>query len=394
MFSERGALRRPGVKMSDKDKKKRLDYLDMAKGLGMILVLIGHLQGDSIFTFSPYIHPLCVFIFSFHMPMFFIISGILLAIRNEEIKPFKDVAKTRFRGIMIPYMWFSFFYILVVIWALIKGEIAPQTLYLNIWYILSCYGMNVLWFLPALYFGELLFIFLRRRIRNDLTFITIVVLSNAIVYCASFFLGITDFSTPFGQRIHELIIVILRPVLVCGFIMIGYYAHKLLRKGTRLGDFFNRPEKNEKGNITAKYRLAYIVLGLMLFGVCFAFFRINNGIDFRSLAFRNVFFFFICALSGSFGMISVCRGLPRVPLFCYWGIGSLIFMATHNSQTVLTFSLKAAMYVNQYLTRARGYICYAIVILIITAYSTLMIYLIRRFVPFIIGKPYKLPWRK
>ena len=55
--------------------KKRLDYLDMTKGLGMILVLIGHLQGDSIFTFSPYIHPLCVFIFSFHMPMFFIVSG-------------------------------------------------------------------------------------------------------------------------------------------------------------------------------------------------------------------------------------------------------------------------------------------------------------------------------
>ena len=66
------------------DTKKRLDYLDMTKGLGMILVLIGHLQGDSIFTFSPYIQPLCVFIFSFHMPMFFIVSGILLAIKNDE----------------------------------------------------------------------------------------------------------------------------------------------------------------------------------------------------------------------------------------------------------------------------------------------------------------------
>ena len=326
--------------------------------------------------------------------MFFIVSGILLAIKNDEIKPFKDVAGSRFRGIMIPYFWFSFFYLLVVVWALIQGEIAPQSLYLNIWYVLSCYGMNVLWFLPALYFGEMLFIYLRRKIRDDLPFITIVVLSNAIVYCASYFLGITKYTTPFVERMHELATVILRPVLVCGFIAIGYYVHKLLRKGTKLGDFFNKPEKNEKGNISAKYRLAYIVLGFMLFGVCFAFFRVNNGIDFRSLAFRNVFFFFVCALSGSFGMISVCKGLPRVPLFCYWGVGSLIFMVTHNSQTVLTFSLKAAMYVNQYLTRARGYICYAIVVLIITAYSTLMIYLIRRFAPFLIGKPYKLPWRK
>jgi len=376
------------------DTKKRLDYLDMTKGLGMILVLIGHLQGDSIFTFSPYIQPLCVFIFSFHMPMFFIVSGILLAIKNDEVKPLKEVAKSRFRGIIIPYLWFSLFYLIVVVAALIKGEIAVQTLYLNIWYVISGYGMNVLWFLPALYLGELLFIFLRRRIRDHIPFITVVVLSNAIVYFLSYFVGIAKYPTPFAERMHDLITVILRPILVCGFISIGYYTHKLLRKGSQIGDFFNKPELNEKGKVSFKYRAAYIVLGLMLFGVCFGLFRVNNGIDFRSLAFRNVFFFFVCALSGSFGMISLCKGLPRIPLFCYWGIGSLIFMATHNSQTVLTFSLKTAMYVNQYLTRARGYICYAIVIVIITAYSTFMIWLIRRFFPFIIGKPFKLPWKK
>lgn len=375
------------------DTKKRLDYLDMTKGLGMILVLIGHLQGDSIFTFSPYIQPLCVFIFSFHMPMFFIVSGILLAIKNDEVKPLKEVAKSRFRGIMIPYLWFSLFYLIVVVTALIKGEIAVQTLYLNIWYVISGYGMNVLWFLPALYLGELLFIFLRRRIRDHIPFITVVVLSNAIVYFLSYFVGIAKYPTPFAERMHDLITVILRPILVCGFISIGYYMHKLLRKGSQIGDFFNKPELNEKGKVSFKYRAAYIVLGLMLFGLCFGLFRVNNGIDFRSLAFRNVFFFFVCALSGSFGMISLCKGLPRIPLFCYWGIGSLIFMATHNSQTVLTFSLKTAMYVNQYLTRARGYICYAIVIVIITAYSTFMIWLIRRFFPFIIGKPFKLPWK-
>ena len=376
------------------NSKKRLDYLDMAKGLGMILVLIGHLQGDSIFTFSPYIHPLCVYIFSFHMPLFFIISGILLAVKNDEIRPFGEVAASRFRGIMIPYLWFSFFYLLVVIAALVKGEIAVQTLYLNIWYVISLYGMNVLWFLPALYLGELLFVFARRKIREDYPFITVVVLSNAVVYCASYFLGIAKYTTPFAMRMHDFITVLLRPVLVCGFITIGYYAHKLLKKGTRLGDFFNRPKLNEKGGISAKNRLAYIVLGLMLFGVCFAFFRINNGIDFRSLAFRNVFFFFVCAISGSFGMIVLCKGLPRVPLFCYWGIGSLVFMVTHNSQTVLTLALKTAMYVNQFLTRARGYICYAIVIIIITAYSTMMIYIIRKFFPFMLGKPFKISKKK
>ncbi|MCR5685912.1 MAG: acyltransferase family protein [Lachnospiraceae bacterium] len=376
------------------DTKKRLDYLDMTKGFGMMLVLIGHLQGDSIFTFSPYIKPLCTFIFSFHMPMFFIVTGILLAIKNDEVKPFRETAASRFRGIMIPYFWFSFFYLIFVVAALVKGEIAVQTLYLNIWYVLSGYGMNVLWFLPALYLGEMLFLFMRRRIREDLPFVAIIVLSNAIVYSAAYFLSIAKYPSPLSMRVHELLITLLRPVLVCGFISIGYYVHRLLGRGTRIGDFFSAPRHDEKGRIAMKYRMAYIVLGLMLFGVVLALFGINNGIDFRTLAFRNVFFFFVCALSGSYAMICICKGLPRMALPCYWGIGSLIFMVTHNSQTVLTFALKTAMYANQYLTRARGYICYAIVIIVITAYSTLMIYIIRRFFPFVMGKPMKRPEKK
>lgn len=372
-----------------KDTTKRLDYLDMAKGLGMILVLIGHLQGDSIFTFSPYIQPLCVYIFSFHMPMFFIISGILLAVKQDEKKPLKEIAKRRFKGIMIPYFWFSFFYLLVVVIALFKGEIAYQTLLVNLFYVVSGYGMNVLWFLPAIYLGELLFLSLRQRFKDHKIFIAIVILSNAIVYVVAGILYNGVYDTPFLMRVHELLTVILRPILVTGFISIGYYIHLIIKKGSRLYDFLNNPELNEKGKITAKYRAAYIVLGLMLFGVCFAFFRINNGIDFRSMAFRNVFFFFLCSLSGSYGMIMVCKGLPTIRLFTFWGMGSIIFMATHNSQTVLTLSLKAAMFINQYLTRARGYICFAIVIIIITAYSSLMILLIQKFFPFIVGKPFK-----
>ena len=214
--------------------------------------------------------------------MFFIISGILLAIKNDEIRPFKEVAASRFRGIMIPYFWFSFFYLLVVVIALIKGEIAVQTLYLNIWYVLGLYGMNVLWFLPALYLGELLFLFTRRKIREDSLFITVVVLSNAVVYAVSYFLGIAKYNTPFAMRMHELAITLLRPVLVCGFISIGYYVHKALKKGTKLGDFFNKPVLNESGKISAKYRLACIVLGLMLFGICFAFeFGLNENLKFQ-----------------------------------------------------------------------------------------------------------------
>ena len=51
--------------------KKRLDYVDYARGVGVILMLIGHLGfGDGVYKV----------IYSFHMPLFFLISGYILFI--------------------------------------------------------------------------------------------------------------------------------------------------------------------------------------------------------------------------------------------------------------------------------------------------------------------------
>lgn len=368
---------------------KRLDYLDMAKGIGILLVLIGHLQGESIFQFSPYIQPLCIYIFSFHMPLFFIITGILIAVKHTDERDFIDVAKGRFKAIMVPYYWFSLFYISIVVVALIKGEIVFQNLLLNVWYIISGYGMNVLWFLPALYLGELLFLWLKKKLPSIKSFLAVIVVSCAVVCVIAYLLTLPDQSVIVYKRFREVVTVIIRPVLIAGFITIGYYTHVLCEKDNKIATLISRPELTEDGKITLKYRLMYIFSGVILMGICLLFMKVNNGIDVRSMALRNIFFFLLCALSGSYGLILICKGLPRMRLVCFWGTGSLIFMATHNSSQALHYAMLTAMYVNQYLTRARGYICYAIVIAVITLYSTFMIFIIQRFFPFIIGKSKK-----
>ena len=48
--------------------KRRLNYLDYAKGIGILLVVLGHIYNNSV----------KLWIYSFHMPLFFIISGYLL----------------------------------------------------------------------------------------------------------------------------------------------------------------------------------------------------------------------------------------------------------------------------------------------------------------------------
>ena len=49
--------------------KKRIDWLDIAKGIAIICTIIGHSFGKN---------RIGVFIFSFHMPIFFILSGYTL----------------------------------------------------------------------------------------------------------------------------------------------------------------------------------------------------------------------------------------------------------------------------------------------------------------------------
>ena len=101
------------------NKKKRITYLDIAKGMGMVLVLVGHLQNDTIFSFSPHILTLCSWIFSFHLPLFFILSGMLMCIKKDNEKDLTGFIKKRFFSIMVPYFWFSLIYMGIVLYYLL-----------------------------------------------------------------------------------------------------------------------------------------------------------------------------------------------------------------------------------------------------------------------------------
>lgn len=57
-------------------KKERLHWLDYSKAIGMYLVVLGHVIKDNS-------QLLKVIIYSFHMPLFFFLSGFLHKLRIE-----------------------------------------------------------------------------------------------------------------------------------------------------------------------------------------------------------------------------------------------------------------------------------------------------------------------
>ncbi len=390
-------------------ENKRITYLDMAKGLGMVLVLCGHLQNDTVFSLSPYIQGFCRWIFSFHMPMFFIISGMLFAAKGE-IPELSVFFKKRFRSIMLPYIWFSIIYFLIIIYGVfVSRSMGVEDMFLQLWYSVCMYGINVLWFLPALFFAEMIFAFVIKRTGEKKSPVFFAILTVAALAVNEARRLLPD-GVPVYDRIDEIIVTLIRPVTACSFIFIGYLCvsrgrfsvsnsvsggrFSVLQSVSR-GRFSVSPGQ-EKGVKRAGFLLSQRTVpcfALLLLAVNIVIVKFNAPNDLRSMVLNDYLLYYIGAVAGSGFVILLCRFLSSLaksgkafPVLRFFGRNSLLFMAVHNNPVIWIAALQCSMFVNQFITRARGYVSYAVIILVFLIYVSVMILLINRFAPALAGR--------
>lgn len=140
--------------------KRRLTWVDVTKGFLMILVVIGHYPGELDFPLSKYIY-------WFHMPAFFILSGLFFKPVFENRGMLSGI-KRRFMQLIVPYLFF-----LLTITVIRYGmEIGYGNLdiawYLNdFWkivvggrFVRGAYG--VFWFVTTLFFSYIIFTLITR----------------------------------------------------------------------------------------------------------------------------------------------------------------------------------------------------------------------------------------
>jgi fucose 4-O-acetylase-like acetyltransferase len=125
----------------------RNNMIDIAKGIGIILVVIGH--NNVLLSHFDYLKS---FIYSFHMPLFFILSGIYL---KSDSKLF-DFIFNRCNGILKPYIFGAFLigFIFYSYDIAIFSSYALGVMYGTDWS-LGKYAYP-LWFLPTLFFSSVL----------------------------------------------------------------------------------------------------------------------------------------------------------------------------------------------------------------------------------------------
>ncbi len=135
-------------------ENKRIDFIDVAKGIGIILVVLGHLNSAE--------QPIRNFIYSFHMPLFFILSGIFFNDKTD----FKTLLIKSIKTLLIPYLIFVAVDAIVYIimhnfqWESVTFAIKTR--------LISMTGARLritnlpLWFMFALFFIRILYYFIHK----------------------------------------------------------------------------------------------------------------------------------------------------------------------------------------------------------------------------------------
>lgn len=129
-------------------------WIDVLRALGIILVVLGHVSKEPNTV---------IFIYAFHMPLFFLLSGFLFNRHRYDLRTF---IIRRSQKLLLPY---AFFYLLTLLWWwLVECNFSPpcllwdhlvatsDTANVGIEYKRLVSHNIVLWFLPALFSTEVL----------------------------------------------------------------------------------------------------------------------------------------------------------------------------------------------------------------------------------------------
>ena len=344
---------------------KRLDYFDLAKGIGIFLVVLGHATfvNERVITW----------VFSFHMPLFFMISGMLMAHKNESKLSMRDIFHKKLKSILIPYLCFSICYTIIDIISVCLKQITLYDLKTNLVCAGSFAGSGPLWFLTTLFFSEILFARLVSWLGDYKAVIVSVFLSVVCILTWHFFEPVFNASRGDLSRFFILSFPfeLIRFVICMSFISIPYILYRLLSE--RIND----------------KKMIPFMIGIILMISNIILSQFNSNIDIHNLDYGNVFLFMLNAFSGSIGLILICRFLPSLKIMkpiLFWGRNSLTIMATHLNFYILYLGSVVAYMINPYITRAKEYIFLFNILLVTMVVETILILLINRFVPWSVGK--------
>lgn len=274
----------------------RILWIDTAKGLGILLVIIGHLK-------TPY---LASWIYTFHMPLFFILSGYVFPAGKYT---FSDFLVKRLKSLVIPYfclgavifIWFAGVYFfqdrpLIDYWIMLKNFIIQK----HYW---------TIWFLAALFLAQLIYYCINHITKDNIAISTAISAAMAAIGFIWYRLG--------GHGL----VWNLDVALIAQFF---YHCGYILKKSSQFTQSFSYTSISKK--------IAIIVI-LLAANVLFAKLSIalsGQSLDMSIGIYGNEFCSIVAALSGSLAIIYLCSIIADSRALNWLGRNTMVIFSWHS----------------------------------------------------------------
>ncbi len=281
---------------SEASAKKRIRFLDVAKGIGILMVTFGHITEID--------NPVDHYMSLYKITMFYVVSGYLLSYLNR----YRETGYGKYilgvcRHIGLPYVLFSIAAIAVRMFkAFIKFEDIEPVFHEHFMEFITLKGIATLWFLPTIFFSQIILFLIVKNI--DHIWGKILLISIA-VWPVGVLMYWDMYAPELGPKS-----VAAKSLIAVWFMAAGFVYHMLIQD-----------------HIDPRLRF---VLGVILSAFTFWLSQYSLRIDFNMMKFGEMpWVFFVGGITGSLGLLMVLEGLEQIytpKLLEYFGINSLIIM--------------------------------------------------------------------
>ena len=272
---------------------ERESWIDNLRGFGILLVILAHISYSEGYIQNA--------IYSFHMPLFFFISGYLLSKYDKCVLSFKFFFN-KILSLLWPYCTYSiiaFLYLAIVRnFPELKYAI-KQTVFLQ--------GYGNLWFIPCLLLAELLgILFLKFSFKIQAIIILLLMILTSVV--SVYVIPLCNY-----KNIGVLLIFTNRILISMVFLFCG--------------KLFSISNKNLKNG---KLRLILFIGAMLFFTLNMVLCQINGIVDLHMARMNNPFYYWFFSISSIFclGFIFSFIKIKLIPLNIYGKLSLSIMCLT------------------------------------------------------------------
>lgn len=319
----------------------RQRYLDIVKGISILGITFLHYESGLLSDYAN------CYIGLFMIEMFYFVPGWLDAMNERELT-LKELCRKRWQQLGKPYIYWTG--IILAFDAVLFAFDYYDTYFMmrEMYKSLILRGIGTLWFLPALFGGEIVWHIVKRK-----PWATVLAVMATYIYQHFYYQAFAHIEGQMMQIIEAPFRVVCSTTTAFLMIAVGYYSYKLIAR-------------------MALSRRLVLAVGVLLTATSFSTVSLNVFPHFQSIV-------------ECLALVLLFKGLPDGKLwdyFDYWGRNSLSLMVTHYSITLVLSRIVVEKIIGM---EFNGWVTiYAFAVSMIV--SHLFTLVLNRYFPYLLGK--------